>query len=221
MKFKLFFFRSPPRENVFAPVWDYPISEDMITTIDFKTLATLILKKEKELLCNKNVEIKSDGYTGLGKNSLTARYKYYNLLDIVHPEIQKLKKAILTAHQTFLTALKIPLYPQLYIQCWANVMRKGEQIKAHIHRVDPHAYLGGHIVVQAQGTQTHYINPVNQINEPALYSSKNTIGKISLFPNCIPHYTDVQRSPIWTRITIAFDLLVNKNVAHHNYRRII
>jgi len=220
MKFKLFFFRSRSRENIFAPTWNYPIFEDVLTTLNFKTLTKLILQKEKEILSNKNFELKGDGYTGLGKNSLTSRYGQYNLLDWRHPEIPKLRQAILTTHKRFLTALKISLYPQLYIQCWANVMRKGEQIKAHLHSVHPHAYLGGHLVVQAHKTQTHYINPVNQINNPEIHSSLNTVGKISLFPSCMPHYTDVQ-TLVKPRITIAFDLLVSESMTQHNYRRII
>ena len=85
-------------------------------------------------------------------------------------------------------------------------MRQGEQIKPHLHSTHSDSYLGGHIVVQAQKTQTHYINPVNQINEPAVHSSLTTVGKISLFRSCMAHYTDAHTSDK-PRITIAFDLL--------------
>jgi hypothetical protein len=221
---KLFCFQSDPKENVFAPSWSYPISDDVITTVDFKMLAALVLRKEKIILRKPNskglmIVADGDGYTGLGKNSLTSHYKRYNLLDWKHSEIPKLKQAILKAHECYLNALKIPLYPQLYIQCWANVMRQGEQIKPHLHSTHPNSYLGGHIVVQARGTKTYYINPVNQLNAPAIHASVNTIGKISFFPSCVPHYTDVQTS-VKPRITIAFDLFVNKKVAKHNHRRI-
>ena len=219
---KVVIFRSAPRQNVFAPAWEFPIAEDKITTVNFKALAKFILAKEKSILKNSGVkqpligpfvEIKKgDGYTGLGENSLTSRYGSYNLLDFKHPEIKKLKKAILESHARFLEALKIPLYPELYIQCWANVLRKGEQIKPHIHSVLPDTYLGGQINVQVQNTSTWYINPVNQINDPELYESKNEVGKLTLFQNCIPHYTDKQVSTT-PRITIAFDLVVNKKAS--------
>ena len=39
-------FKSLPRRNVFAPAWEFPIGEDKITTVNFKKLAKLILKKE-------------------------------------------------------------------------------------------------------------------------------------------------------------------------------
>ena len=203
-------FKSLPRRNVFAPAWEFPIGEDKITTVNFKKIAKLILKKEKTILTSpiRKGHLSADAYTGLGKNSLTSRYGTYNLLDSKDPEIKKLKQAILVSHARFLEALKVPLYPELYIQCWANVMRKGEQIKAHIHSVLPDTYLGGQINVQVQGTSTWYINPVNQINEPELYESKNEVGKITLFQTCVPHYTDKQISAI-PRITVAFDLVVN------------
>ena len=215
---KIVIFRSAERNNVFAPAWEFPIAEDWITTVNFKKIAKVILAKEKSMLKSSSkkqsfigpfLEVgATDGYTGLGKKSLTSHYASYNLLDLKHPEIKKLKKAILVSHARFLEALKIPLYPELYIQCWANVMRKGEQIKPHIHSVLPDSYLGGQINVQVQDTSTWYINPVNQINDPELYESKNEVGKLTFFQNCVPHYTDKQVSDT-PRITIAFDLVVN------------
>ena len=84
-------------------------------------------------------------------------------------------------------------------------MRKGEKIKPHIHGIDPTTYLGGHICVQCDDTSTHYLNPINQINDPLTYESTNEVGKITLFQNNIPHYTDMHDSDK-ERVTIAFDL---------------
>ena len=42
-----------------------------------------------------------------------------------------------------------------------------------------------------------------------IYSSKNEVGKITLFPNWIEHYTDKHISPK-ERITVAFDLFDEK-----------
>ena len=205
---KVVIFRSAPRNNVFAPAWEFPIAEDKITTVNFKKIAKFILAQEKLILKSSTMQ-GGDGYTGLGKKSLTSHYGSYNLLDLKNPESKKLTKAILVSHARFLEALKVPLYPELYIQCWANVLRKGEQIKPHIHSVLPDTYLGGQINVQVQKTSTWYINPVNQINDPELYESNNEVGKLTFFQNCVPHYTDKQVSNT-PRITIAFDLVVNK-----------
>jgi hypothetical protein len=78
-----------------------------------------------------------------------------------------------------------------------------------LHGVQPTSYLGGHFCVKVKDTSTYYINPVNQINEPETYRSKNEIGKLTLFQNCIPHYTDENKNDL-KRITIAFDLFTVK-----------
>ena len=51
------------------------------------------------------------------------------------------------------------------------------------------------------------------------YESKNDVGKVSIFPNNIPHYTDIQKSDK-ERITIAFDLMI-ENPNKDNYIRLI
>ena len=214
-----FFQNSLPR-TPFAPTWKYAIYEGTLENINFKTLSKFILKKEKEILNKKNTPISNDGYTGLGKNSLTAHYKKFNVLTWKHPEIPKIQDAILKAHVTYLNELSIPLGPKLYAQCWANVMRKGEQIKPHLHCAHSDSYLGGHIVIQAQETKTYFINPVNQLNEPETHPSSNAPGKICLFPSYLPHYTDVQLSTK-PRITIAFDLVLNQSGKSSNYKKLI
>ena len=98
-------------------------------------------------------------------------------------------------------------------------MRNGDQIKPHLHNIGPTCYLGGHICVQCDDTSTYYINPINQINDPMTFESKNRVGKISIFPNNIPHYTDIQKSDK-ERITIAFDLMI-ENPNKDNYVRLI
>jgi hypothetical protein len=196
------------KKNYFAPEWEYTIIEKKIKNVNFKELSVFLLDKEKEILLLDNT-IKqqniSDGYTGLGKNSTTSRFDKFNVFNWENKELTKIKNHIINLHNELLTFLKISLPKSLYIQCWVNIMKKGEQIKPHIHGVNPDTYLGGHICVQCDNTSTYYINPVNQINDPEIYSSKNEDGKITLFQNCIPHYTDVHNSDE-KRVTIAFDL---------------
>jgi len=205
-------FQNSPVETPFAPEWNYVLFEGQITDVDFTKVANYILHKEEEIL-NLPLTIRegkfSDGYTGLGENSTTARFDQFNVLKWQHPEIQKLKNHILNFHDLFLSSLNIPNDNHLYIQCWVNVLRKGEQIQPHIHSVKADSYLGGHICVQCEDTATNYINPVNQINDPEVYSSKNIAGKLTLFQNCIPHYTDLHNGNK-ERITIAFDLYLKK-----------
>jgi hypothetical protein len=208
---KILFFRSNPKKTPFAPEYNYYIMEGLIENVDFNYLTKFLLKKEKEVLklplTNKNNI--SDGYTSLGNNSVTARHDKFNVLFWKNKEIEKIKKNIIKFHNIFLKKLNLNIPKNLYIQCWFNVMRKGEQIKKHIHGVNENSYLGGHICVNVENTRTNYINPVNQIVDPEIYYSENKIGKITLFQNCIPHFTDIHQGNK-ERITIAFDLTLEK-----------
>jgi len=220
-KFEIINFKSKPKNNFFAPEWDYYLFELNTNKVDFKNLTKYILDKEKDILdlpyTVKNGKI-SDGYTGLGKKSTTIRFNQYNVFLWENQNITMLKNIIINFHNNIIEYFKQPITQELYIQSWVNIMRKGEKIQPHMHDVKPDTYLGGHICVQCNNTSTHYINPINQINEPEIYSSKNEVGKITLFQNNIPHFTDLHNSDN-ERITIAFDLSLKK--LDDNYIRII
>jgi hypothetical protein len=149
-----------------------------------------------------------DGYTGLGNNSLTSRFNHFNVLKWSEDLVSPIRGAIKYCYLEFLQKLNVER-KKCWVQCWANVMRKGEQIKPHLHSVEPYSYIGGHISVTYNNTSTFYINPVNQINEPEIYESKNEVGKLTIFPNCIPHYTSKNESDS-ERITIAFDYFLDE-----------
>jgi len=218
---KIINFKSAQKNNFFAPEWNYYIFESKIHKINFNNLSKCLLKKEKEILKlppTFKVGKITDGYTGLGKNSTTMRFNRYNVFNWKNKNISLLKENIINFHNNIINYFKLPPVNELYIQCWVNIMRKGEKIQAHIHGVKPDTYLGGHICIQCNNTSTNYINPINQINEPEIYSSKNEIGKITLFQNNIPHFTDIQNTNN-ERITLAFDLSLVK--LDDNYVRII
>lgn len=212
-------FKSDPKRTFFAPEFDYTIFETQTFEVDFKELAKLLLSKEKEVLELPLSTVSGDAYTGLKKNSTTTRFDKYNVLKWEGKNIQHIKGNIISFHNHILKFFKQPLPNELYIQCWYNVMRKGEQIKPHLHNIGPNCYLGGHICVQCDDTSTHYINPINQINDPMTYSSKNDVGKMTIFPDNVPHYTDIHNSDK-ERITIAFDLLI-ENPNKDNYLKLI
>jgi hypothetical protein len=209
---KIINFKSEPKNNFFAPEWNYFIGEDFIKNINFNDLSKFLLNKKNEIL-NLPVTIREngiyDGFTGLGKNSTTSRYDKYNVFFWKDKNITKLKKNILNFHEKFLKFFKLKPPEELYIQCWVNIMKKGEKINPHLHSVNSDCYLGGHICIKVSNTSTYYINPINQINLPEIYDSKNEVGKITLFQNNIPHYSD-EHTCDEERITIAFDLSLKK-----------
>jgi len=190
-------FKNKPATTEFAPIYDYKIYENYLGNfLDIEFIAKTILSKEKEII--EKYPYHNDGNTGLGENSLTSRYRYFNLLE--WEETSFLKDVIKNCHSDFIVNLGFKDRP-IYAQCWANVLRKGQEIKKHRHGIDGYSYLGGHICVAAENTCTHYVTP----DTGDIYSSTNIPGKITLFPSHIEHYTDQVKSDS-ERITIAFDL---------------
>ncbi len=193
----IFNFVNDKPNNFFNPKFSYYIGEELLD-IDVGYLSKFLLSKEKDIL--NEYPFHSDGETGLSKNSVTTRFVHYNLLDFKKTSF--LKEYIRNTHDKFLRRLKQNIDKNYYIQCWYNVMRKGEQIKKHHHAEDQETYLSGHICVKTNNTNTYYEAPYYKKD----YASKNIPGKITLFPGWVTHNTD-QQSENTERITIAFDIL--------------
>lgn len=135
----------------------------------------------------------TDGGTGLGLNSLTARFYHFNVLNWFGTN--SLRKCIKQTYELY-TEQK---HKCIYVQCWANVMRKGQKINPHYHReFDPYAPIrvSGNLVIYSDTlTNTFYENnPV-----------ENVIGRMVLFPSNVVHWTD-QYMGDEERITVAFDI---------------
>ena len=84
------------------------------------------------------------------------------------------------------------------------------------------------ITVQCDDTYTGYTHPAlipildeGSDNKSFVHQSKNKVGKITLFPNHIPHFTNTHEGDK-ERVTIAFDLVTQNNTAtaNDNYVRI-
>ena len=69
----------------------------------------------------------------------------------------------------------------IYVQCWANVMRNGDVIKAHRHMIDnisPNDALSGHLCVKVDGsTNTYYARtPIQNKIEEAQKGKEASLG---------------------------------------------
>ena len=216
MKFKGFCSRPPI--SPYAPQWDFKVGTSVCKDIDTNSLSRFLLSKEKEVkklpTSLGEDETSSDGYTGLGSRSTTAKFQSYNILTWDHPEIKKLKSNIAKSVIDFNDECGNKTPNVLWIQCWYNVLRFGQKIRPHHHSISPGCYLSGHFNVQVNDTSTVYMSPINQLNDPQVIDIKNKVGDMTLFPSYIFHYTTPHYS-FKPRITIAFDLNLYK--LHDNF----
>ncbi len=202
------------KKTPFAIDYTFYVFENIINDVDFSAVSKIIKSKEKKII-RSSPKSSGDGNTGLGNDSLTSKFGYFNVLKWQEPDIQKIKNHIIDNVSKFYNRILQEKPEDLKIQCWANVMRKGQQIKPHVHDTSNNCLLGGHICVDVDNTSTHYINPFKYFSgiDQETYSSKNEVGKITLFSDNIPHYTDEVISK--DRVTIAFDI-INGNQKHND-----
>ena len=194
-------FENEPPKTRFAPIFNFHIYEN---DVDVRDIKNIILSKEQDII-NSN-PYTSDWNTGLGSNSMTSRSNCYNVLK--WDEAYFLKEIIRSSHDNFITTLGYDWEDKIYVQCWANVLRKGEKIKQHQHWTSEYTYIGGHLTVKCDKSDTVYVNPFQ--HDEGLFPLENKSGTITLFPNYIPHYTTVHKGKE-PRITMAFDLTLLNN----------
>ena len=170
------------------------------TDIDVGKLGKKILRNEPKVIKkypakNWNLSSDFDGNTGLGYNSLTSRSCHFNLLEWWGTG--KIRKWIRKGYEEYNDIKDTPLY----VQCWANVMRYGEQIKSHRHseslELGGDRFLSGHLNVQVDGSTSTYYD-----GSPIL----NKNGQMTFFPAHTFHWTDRYGNNS-ERITVAFDIL--------------
>jgi Putative 2OG-Fe(II) oxygenase len=191
-----------------APTYKCSIFGSYLYNINLDALSTLILEKEAEITSLDLPEnMISHGFTGLGPKALTSRFKAFNVLSWDHPEVRKLKQEIRYIYNLSSEYFGFEEEERVFVQCWANVLRKGEKMNVHRHSDNTDgSFLSGHFTVQCKDTQTVYQNPFSDvINWPEYYSFNNYPGKINIFNSYIYHYT-TEHNDDSERITIAFDL---------------
>jgi hypothetical protein len=200
-------FQNGRLQSPIAPVYKCSIFGGYIRSINFVELSALILEKEKEILSlDLHPRMINNGNTGLGPKSLTFRFKTFNVLLWDHPEIYKLKQEIRFFYDLSSDYFNFDKNEKVYIQCWANVLRKGEKMDNHRHTGNTdESFLSGHFTVQCKDTQTVYGNPFsNVLHNPEYYYFNNSPGNINIFNSHIYHHTTEHKDDS-ERITIAFD----------------
>ena len=201
-------YTNSPLKTPYAPTWNFSLGSEELP-INVEDLSKTCLEKEREIkklpLARKNDGKYTDGFTGLGKNSTTARFSQYNVLEWNTPETNSLKNHAKRCIRYYNDMLGNPTPEHLWVRCWVNILRFGQRINPHMHTVKANSYLSGHFTIQCRNTSTCYINPVNVINDPEVIEKQNKPGDFTIFPSYIPHYTTRHYS-LKPRITIAMDI---------------
>ena len=165
--------------------------------VNLKKFTKQILNKETKILQKypptNRIGQKTDGGTGLGYDSLTSRFFHFNVLNWLGTD--QLKKEIRKGYELYNNLKDTPIF----VQCWANVMRKGDKINPHIHMDEDistvHA-LSGHLCVKVDGTTNTYYDGESICNEK---------GQMIFFPSTMIHWTNSYLGDS-QRITVAFDI---------------
>lgn len=198
-------FENKEKYTPFAPVYSVPFYHRKILIqqeCDF--LVNTILEKEKQII-QSYPQYTYDGGTGLGPNSLTAKFPAYNLLkwyDNNHV-VRKIGVKLYSTMKELLDYLEEDINEiKPWVQCWANVVRKGERLTPHQHSSDGYSFLSANICLQAEDTQTVYQDPYKMGSTPI----DNKPGTISIFPEYVIHWTTPNKSDK-ERVTLGIDIV--------------
>jgi hypothetical protein len=197
-------FENKPVITPLSPIFKHHILETSIQDLDYiKTLEDFILSNESDIIAH--LPPSNDGGTGLGMESLTSRFASINFFKC--SEFNFLRMLIKEEIKEYFKYVGLPECKEvLYGQCWANVMRSGDQITKHQHSMDSDTFLSGNLTVKTSGSHTYYCNRYNTNDQ---YVSQNKIGGLTLFPSFIEHGTSKVENDI--RISVAFDIITEKS----------
>jgi hypothetical protein len=207
----IYHYQNDPPFTPLSPSWDCVLAECNIKGIDFPSLAAFILSHEDEihnLMLISPME-SQDRFDGSGPNSLTSWYPLMNFFSMSHPEILKLRLCVFEAYCEFLSRLNIPRR-KVWMQVWPHIVGKDDFIGLHVHNVSSYSYLSAHITIQGQDTSTIYLNPINARKKSVIHECQNSVGKLSLFQQHIPHFTTPNQSTE-PRISVGIDFLIDED----------
>jgi hypothetical protein len=191
--------------TVYAPQWNYLIGDAQWadnTKID-KIRQWLI---DNEDYIKQNYQQTHDGLTGLGPDSVTARFGSYNLFDFI-PKLPELDDMLTFMRRSYLEYKQYDLtnIAESNITCWYNIVRNGQDIDEHLHNAGSWSYLTGNMHLDNYPTKTYYRSAYN-ILENEYYPVPNIKGGLTIFPSCVLHRADTFNETSRVRVSLAFDI---------------
>jgi len=207
-------FKTIKSNNPFAPEFVYTILEgECFSVQQCSDIKQYLLEKESYLLKKLNNKQSFDGNTGLGNNSITSKFPYFNIFDFDHYMTSIIRSKLLELFSDVLNIHNSSWHSNLYVQSWFNVMRSGQKINFHTHGVNEDILYGFHITICTEDTKTIYHNP---FDHRQIIEIENKPGYITLFPNFLPHQTSTYNGND-VRISIAGDLTDSSAVPKKEY----
>ena len=168
-----------------------------------QNLAAIILGKEEYLI----EKFKHTPIAGITRG-LTTIWQKYNVLAWDYPECSQLKRAILACLKTYVKEYNITIVPN-YIQCWANVLRRGQRFTLHSHAGEN--LISGVYYVAAGNLRGRTGHTYYQISaaDQLFFEVKPRAGMLNLFQSNLKHYVSAYQGT-QPRISIAFDVICQK-----------
>lgn len=174
------------------------LHEQVLTDEECVSLTQTILEKEGDII-KANPDVRNDAGTGLGGDSLTAKFAAYNMLQWEDNEVcMKIKEKLRYGIEKMFSP-----HEKVYAQMWGNVLRRGQAMRPHQHACDEYSFLSANICLQANGTQTVYQNPYGLDN----IAFDNKPGFLTIFPEYLIHWTTTHNHGMVPRVTLGVDIL--------------
>lgn len=190
----------------FTPTWsidlwvtEYNNKENLCIMKDWIEQNAPIIKEK-----NKDKE-RNDGGTGLGLDSLTSNFQYFDLFDEAKHinAFVDYKLFVQDEYRKFCKKLNVSTQ-QCVINSWANIVHTGQKIKKHNHGATHFSYLSGNGHLEDYETSTVYFNPYDNA---VRYTIPNRQGGLTLFPSYLYH-ASTEHVADNDRFSVAFDILV-------------
>jgi len=203
----LYGWESEPPRTPFAPSYQHIFTDKKIFSKEECKEWNDYLLEQEPILLDKFRTCRGNGLTGLGDNSITSRFSYFNVFEFDFHLVSKLKKAVYDGMKSILSVSGNTNWQKtLYGKSWFNVLRKEEAMDIHSHGYHEDIFYGFHVTINAIETFTSYHHPI-KFQESAFHVP-NKIGYLTLFPDYIPHEVSINRYET-PRISIAGDIFTS------------
>jgi hypothetical protein len=177
-------------------------------------LAALVLRKERELV--QSLENEHTPIAGIDYASLTTLWRKYNVLSWPERECEHLRRVIRAALDEYATAFGLTERPG-FVQCWANVLRPGQEFGLHGHGTDQVSgvyYPDAGASTEDSGATYYMLSEPDARGEGDFLEIVPRTGMVNVFQADIQHYVSTYQGPS-PRISIAWDI-VHDPAGHAN-----